>query len=169
MIQVSLERLFAGIAESLRDAIAPELTDPYARAQAEDAANLLDNVATRIQWRSDLLLADLDRVIPLLQRGVAAAGPEQLPHARALLAELPDAPSKQSRPDAESLVAERNAALLALGELQDWLGQAGTGDPSVSTEGVRSLRADVQAFLLWQLDDEASRLRRPPRAGLTAG
>ncbi len=66
-MQNSVERLLAGIAQSLREVVRPALSDPYAAAQASAAADLLDNLAQRVEWRRDLLLARAERVGAVLE------------------------------------------------------------------------------------------------------
>jgi hypothetical protein len=50
MMHNSLDRLLSGIALSLTEVIAPALSDPYARAQALAAAEIVANLAPRITW-----------------------------------------------------------------------------------------------------------------------
>ena len=62
MLQNSLDRLLAALAVSLTDEIAPQLEDPYARAQAMAAAELVNNLSTRVEWRRDLLIEEIEAV-----------------------------------------------------------------------------------------------------------
>ena len=66
MLQNSLDRVFEALAGTLIDEIAPELDDPYARAQAMAAAELINNLSTRVEWRRDLLLTEIDAAEKLL-------------------------------------------------------------------------------------------------------
>jgi hypothetical protein len=52
-MQNSLDRLFEGIATSLRETVLPAVEDPYARSQVTAAIELLGNIAARVQWRTD--------------------------------------------------------------------------------------------------------------------
>lgn len=52
-MQNSLERLFEGLATSLRDTVAPNVSDPYARSQVLAAVELINNIATRVVWAAD--------------------------------------------------------------------------------------------------------------------
>jgi protein involved in temperature-dependent protein secretion len=61
-MQNSLERLFDGIAGSLREDVAPAVDDPYAKAQVAAAIELLANLAARVEWRSDLLREEIERI-----------------------------------------------------------------------------------------------------------
>jgi len=157
MIQNSLERLFDGLVASLRDTVGPTVSDPYARAQIAAAAELLANIGTRVQWRTDVTTELIRRLRPVLEQAVAAAGTSDLPATRAVLARPMD-PST-----AAGLLTERAAHLAALAEVQDWLGAAGATTEPATTVGNRSERAAVaeavRAFLVWQLDDEGGRLR----------
>jgi len=65
-MQNSLERLFEGIATSLREDVAPAVEDPYARAQVTAAIELLGNLAVRVEWRADLLREEIARVRDVL-------------------------------------------------------------------------------------------------------
>ena len=60
MMYNSLDRLLDGIAATLRDDIAPQVDDPYARAQAHAAAELLAHLAEHVEWRCDHLRAEID-------------------------------------------------------------------------------------------------------------
>ena len=66
-MQNSLERLFDGIASSLREDVAPAVDDPYAKAQVAAAIELLANLAERVEWRSDLLRDEIERVRAVLE------------------------------------------------------------------------------------------------------
>lgn len=69
MIQNSLERLLAGISESLRDVVLPATDDAYARAQARACIELIGNLATRVEWRHGYL----DEISQAAERALAAA------------------------------------------------------------------------------------------------
>jgi hypothetical protein len=142
MNQNSLQRLLEGIASALREAVMPEISDPYARAQVEAAAGLLDNLAPRIGWQASLIEAEVDRIVVLLERATAIAGTADLPTARQFLAAGPSG----------SLEDDRRAALLALGQVQEHLAANSLGD---------ALDADISGFTRWQLHEQASRLRPP--------
>jgi len=66
MIQNSLERLLAGVAAALREDIAPQLEDEFARGQALAGAEILENLVPRVQWRADDAEAVIALVRPLL-------------------------------------------------------------------------------------------------------
>ena len=66
-MQNSLERLFEGIATSLREDVAPAVDDPYAKAQVSAAVELLANLAVRVEWRADLLREEIGRVREVLE------------------------------------------------------------------------------------------------------
>jgi hypothetical protein len=141
MNQVPLERLLAGIAAALKETVAPAVADPYARTQALTAANLIENIATRVQWREDLLRAELERLEPLLDDAERLAGRSIRDRIAALRADA-----------SAELPVRRVAALAALAVVQEWLADAGEdADPA--------LASGVSAFLAWQLEDQSSRLR----------
>jgi hypothetical protein len=66
-MQNSLERLFAGLATSLREDVAPAVEDPYARAQVSAAIELLANLAARVEWRADLLHEEIEHCRAVLE------------------------------------------------------------------------------------------------------
>jgi hypothetical protein len=65
-VQNSLERLFEGLATSLREDVAPAVEDPYAKAQVSAAIELLANLAVRVEWRADLLREEIERIRSVL-------------------------------------------------------------------------------------------------------
>lgn len=65
-MQNSLERLFEGIAVSLRDVVLPEVGDPYARSQLRAAIELLGNLSTRVELRHDQLETLIERIATAL-------------------------------------------------------------------------------------------------------
>ena len=151
MRQNSLERLLAGMAASLRDVVEPALTDPYARSQVQAAVDLLRNLAPRVEWRCDDLLAVTTRLRDVLAEAVAEALDDaaELAEARAWLAQPPPAPT-----DNAALVAARTAGLRALAAVQDWAAAAAARGDAVG-ERVRERTRDLAA---WQLEQELGRL-----------
>ena len=61
-MQNSLERLFEGLAYSLRQSVLPAVDDPYARSQVSAAIELIGNLGARVQWRTDQIEALVDRI-----------------------------------------------------------------------------------------------------------
>ena len=51
----SLDRIFEAMGSQLREVVAPRLDDGYARSQVMAMAELLANLATRVEWRCDQL------------------------------------------------------------------------------------------------------------------
>ncbi len=49
-MSIALKRLFEGIVSTLRTDIIPHVGDSYARGQAVGIIDLINNVATRIEW-----------------------------------------------------------------------------------------------------------------------
>lgn len=70
MIQNSLPRLLEGIAQSLHDAVLPNVADSFARGQTLAAIELLRNLASRTQWGDDAARLEAQRLVDAL----AAAG-----------------------------------------------------------------------------------------------
>jgi len=143
VIQNSLERLFDGLVTTLRDVVAPAVVDPYARAQVSAAAELIANLATRVDWSAEYLGDVTRRVHGVLAQAAAAAGPGDLPVTRELLA------TASSRSSGACTVADRDDHLRGLAEVQQWLGSGGEADAA----------AAVRELLVWQLDEEALRMR----------
>ena len=97
-MQNSLERLFDGIATSLRENVAPVVDDPYAKAQVSATIELLANLAVRVEWRADLLREEIERI-------------------RLVLETAPDRPAVLEEPvphDSAGLLTSRGAHLGAL-------------------------------------------------------
>jgi hypothetical protein len=97
-VQNSLDRLFDGIAASLRENVAPVVDDPFAKAQVAATIELLANLAVRVEWRADLLLEEIERI-------------------RAVLETAPERPAVLDGPiplDSAGLLASRAAHLDAL-------------------------------------------------------
>jgi hypothetical protein len=136
-MQNSLQRLLEGLAVSLREQIAPAVADPYARAQVAAAAELVENLGTRVEWRSQWLLEEVERVRPVLEAAVAGADAADLPLAREVLV----GPSEGNPLEA------RNRHVAALAEVAAW------------AEG-REVEADVRRVLAEQLATEALLMRR---------
>jgi hypothetical protein len=129
-VQNSLERIFEGMSSSLREHVLPEVGDPYARAQVAAAIELLGNLATRVEWRADLLHEEVERI-----RAVLDAAPTRAP--------VPDEPIPQS---SDGLLETRDRHLAALAELEQGPDAAAVDD-------------ELRAFLAWQLDRELAMLR----------
>ena len=70
----SLDRLLDGIAATLRDEVSPHVDDPYVRAQALAAAELIAHLAEHVEWRCDQLRAEIDaaRVVLRTDDGTTA-------------------------------------------------------------------------------------------------
>ncbi len=83
MIRIPLERVLERIAEEI-DRATPAGDDPYARAQLEAAAELLRNLAPRVQWRDDAELeAEIEATAaqpdsPARRKALAALASRQL-------------------------------------------------------------------------------------------
>lgn len=145
MMQNSLDRLFEGAVATLLDTVLPAVDDDYVRSQVRATAELLANVATRVEWSCAQLREDTERTRDALRAVLDAAPPEHLVSARDLVAtDLPD--------DNAGLVATRVAHLAELADAQRWLDGA---------EGAAAdrARAAVSAFTRARLDTERARLR----------
>ena len=78
-MQNSLARIFDGIATSLRDDVVPAVEDPYARAQVTATIELLGNLAERVEWRSDRLREEIERIRAVLETAPARAAVLETP------------------------------------------------------------------------------------------
>ncbi len=67
-MQNSLDRLFEGLATTLRDDVLPAVEDPFARSQVLAAAELLANLAERVEWRCDDLRDEIAAIRATLGR-----------------------------------------------------------------------------------------------------
>ena len=73
MMQNSLERLFGGMIDSLRDVVLPDTDDVYARAQLSACIEILANLSTRVEWRRSHLDDTASRAQTALEAAAAAA------------------------------------------------------------------------------------------------
>jgi hypothetical protein len=156
VIQNSLDRLLEGIAAALRADVAPALADPYARSQAVASAELVENLAQRVEWRCVDLTAVVERVRPLLEDACELAPAGELEAARRLVSESPPGGA-----DNAALLRARDEHLAALAEMQAWLaGEAG--------DDADALRERVRAAVGMQLGEELERLRAARRLAKAA-
>jgi hypothetical protein len=128
-VQNSLDRMLTAIAATLRQT---ETTDTYSAAQLAAAAELLDNLAPRVEWNRRMLLDVVEHARPVIQAALAQAGQHELPLARAL-------------GDVDDPLQQRDSYLAAVAEIAEWIG--GAGDPSRA-------RTALVAFLAWQVGSE---------------
>ncbi len=139
-MQGSAKRMLEAIAYSLRDFVAPRVQDEFARTQLEAAAEVLENLAVRVDWRADLHEPSAG-LHELLAGACAHAPRSELPITRAWLAAHADNP-------AASAWSER---LEALAEVQAWIADPATDEPA--------LRVELQAFLQADFERERRLLR----------
>jgi hypothetical protein len=144
-MQNTSERLLAGIAASLRETVAPAVADAYALAQVQAAAEILDNLAGRLVWRTDDLRGPAVRWRALVLAASERAPVGELPRSRAWLAEPePDPPD----------IVDWGRLLDAVAEVQAWLARPGVDQP------------ELRARLRDRLADESERERRLLRTGM---
>lgn len=135
-MQNSLERIFEGLESTLRDIVAPTITDSYILTQVTSVAEIIGNLSSRVEWRADQLLEVSVRVRPILEKAGRT---------------LPRMPSIASS-NAE-LVQARDDHLDALGQVQR----------SLETADNAEVEALIREFLAWQVAFEASLLRTSRR------
>ena len=136
----SLDRLLDGIAATLRDEVAPLVDDPYVRAQAHAAAELIAHLAEHVEWRCDQLRAEIDAARIVLRRDedppvLSALGPARV---RMII-------------DNQELIATHDALLVAIAELQR---------SSVETADRETIDTFVRHYHANELDRFAAARRR---------
>ncbi len=142
MIQNSLDRIFGGLVSALLDEVAPHVSDPYAHAQVLAAADLIANLATRVQWDPLYLAGWIPGARALLQDIRRQAREGQLPEAERVLSEA----------DAGDLESRAAAHLAALAEAEAFTAtHAGVPD---------SLATRLHELAESLLEDDLDRLRR---------
>lgn len=142
MIQNSLDVLFDGMLRTLQEAI-PLVREDYARGQLQAAADILANLAERVDWREAELRETIRRSRSIL---------------RAAVAEAPDAAHLAAARDclagpgtaAAGLAASRDLHLSALAGVQRYAGETGSA----------GLQRRLDRFMNWQLETESVLLRR---------
>ena len=138
--QLSLGRIFEGLAASLSDEVAPHVSDPYARAQIRAAVEVLGNLATRVEWSRSQQVATIEKARAVLERAPADA-PQSV--GDLLAKRVPDE-------GGDRLTAARAGHLAAVADLAEWL----EGRPEHA-----DLRSELTGFLLDDLASELGRLR----------
>ncbi|MEE8601517.1 phosphotransferase family protein [Euzebya tangerina] len=144
MMQNTPERLLRGAAEAVRDVLA-QVTDPdpFVRSQLRATAELLDNLAPRIEWSAADLTTLIARVRTVLEEA-SAASQGRVPRAAAVLATPVDDTS------VATLIAQRDAHLEALRDVQAWL---------ADTPAHPDLQIAVEQLLAWQIETDLAALR----------
>jgi hypothetical protein len=136
MIQNSLERLFAGMATSLREVVLPALDDDFASTQVSACIDLLGNLSTRVEWRADQLEATIGAARSAVEAAVTTSP--------ALGDRLgPVVP-------ADNLVAERDGWLERVSRAIEWCDNDQLNDAT---------REPLVVFARWHLQTELTRLR----------
>jgi hypothetical protein len=143
-MQNSLERIFEGLQHTLREVVGPSISDPYLQSQISSVAEIVANLATRVEWNCAELRELSLRVRVVLEQAGRSA-PDALPETTAVLA----GPAPAAGDSNEALLQARDRHLLALREVQRWL--EGCADERVE--------AALRDFLGWQVATEATMLR----------
>lgn len=140
----SLERIFEGLQHTLREVVAPGVSDPYLRSQISSVAEIVANLSTRVEWSCSQL-----REVSLRARAVLdeaeREGPGTHPLAAAVLAEPTPAAGEAN----EALLHARDRHLEALREVQQ----------SLQRRPDERVEAALREFLAWQVATEATLLR----------
>jgi hypothetical protein len=149
-MQNSIERLLEATAGLMRRAAASTLEDRFLAGQLSAGAEILENLATRVEWRATDLREYVIRMRDVLAVALAAADGHELSRARRMLA----TPAPSEAASATELERWRDEHLQALSEVQMWLGVR-IADPELA-----QARAALKAFLRWDLDRERGLMRR---------
>lgn len=150
----SLERLFAGVIDSLGSEIIPRLDDEFARGQAYAIVDLLNNLRPRLDWAMAPLATQIAaqlaaaRRVDQLAQGLTD-GPPPLP---AALATTPDPPS------GEALRRQRDRLDEHLCQVVGWHDQP---PPAAPAETVAAIAAVTAQYMREQVRREVSQLPRP--------
>lgn len=142
-MQNSLDRIFEGLDDTLRNVVAPTITDSYILTQLTSVAEIIGNLSSRVEWSCAQLLEISVRVRPILEQA-AASTPHGLPLTDELLARA--APTAVS--SNESLLAARDQHLVALREVQR----------SLESHANEDVEGAIREFLAWQVTKEATLL-----------
>lgn len=138
MIQNSLDRLFAGMANALRNDVLAQLDDQFARSQVSACIELLGNLSTRVEWRADQLVATTERARAAVADAQLAAP------------ELVDLIGPEPIETADDPLATRDAWLAHVSRAIRACDTAGLGDPA---------RDPLTQFSVWHLETELVLLR----------
>ncbi len=152
MMHNSLERLLGGIADALRQDIAPAVVDDFARRQALAAAEILEQLVSRVQWRAEDLTAVVIAVRPALEAAIALA-PEA-----AALESVREVLRTPLREDADGLLTARDDHLRALAAVQTWTAGAVEADAALAGR-LREAATTVLARELDHLELARARVR----------
>lgn len=150
----SLERLVEGIIATLRTDVIPNVTDDYARGQAIGVIDLLNNIATRLEWEHAPLLRALDA------RRIVIAD------VRRLLGESAEAASPVKAMGAQSsreLLAERD---VLDAEICEWIERAYA---LPDTEAVLAARERLRQHMHDDIASEMKLTKKPLFAEIAKG
>ncbi|RMD83920.1 MAG: hypothetical protein D6815_05380 [Candidatus Dadabacteria bacterium] len=69
---LDLEEMLAGIVQTLDEQVGPHVTDGQARAQLYSSLDLLNNLSSKLDWKRELLTAEIDSIVGALGEVTAA-------------------------------------------------------------------------------------------------
>ncbi|MFV0463925.1 MAG: hypothetical protein ACK5MP_12140 [Nostocoides sp.] len=143
-MQNSLERIFEGLQYTLREVIAPSVSDPYIHSQITSVAEIVANLSTRVEWDCTQARELIEHIGGVLERAETA-----VPGGNALVAQvLAEGPPPPGAGNAELLQA-RDRHLSALRQVQQTMESSPDSDVDDA----------IRAFLAWQVETETARLR----------
>ena len=147
----SVERMIAGIVETLRDDVIPHVSDGYARGQALGIIDLLNNYGVRLDWDAGLIAGEVEAK----RRALAEA------EALAKGSAAPEAPASDLKAGSD-LMAEAAALDREISErLLGWMTQGGAG----AKAAVDRLRRHMHD----ELREEMKMTHRPSFAEIAKG
>lgn len=136
----SLERIFDGLIEMLRDQVLPRLADDFARGQVYCAMDLLANLKTRVELSPSALrdeVAEEAELVARVSQLLAGAGPTA-PH----IAPPPALPKSAELAAAQAALDEHLCAVV------DWISAHRAEIPAERAEAVeRAIRDQQRARL----------------------
>ena len=153
-MNISLERLFEGIIATLRADVIPNVTDAYARGQAVGVIDVLNNIATRVEWSRQPVVRSLHAKRDLLK---AVHG---LVPAEAKSADMAIDP-EASTAELEEVAASLDAAICDI--------VATLNDRAGTSEAARKALALIGAAMHDELVTQMKSTRKPLFAEIAAG
>lgn len=159
-MSISLQRLFEGVIATLRSDVIPHIPDAYGRGQAVGVIDVLNNIASRVEWCRAPLLARLRSKEELL-RTVHRYLPQI-----ALPSDLAVGPETTSA-ELEAILHRLDAVIgeaIAIASAGDDAGLDEAG-----RESCEQALALIKLALHAELIEDAKRIRKPLFAEIAAG
>lgn len=156
---ISLQRLFEGVIATLRSDVIPHIPDAYGRGQAVGVIDVLNNIASRVEWCRAPLLARLRSKEELLRTVHRHLPQIELPSDLAVGPETTSAELEAILHRLDAIISEAIAI-------------ASADDANVDEAGKESreqVLALIKLALHAELIEDAKRTRKPLFAEIAAG